>query len=396
VKHILPFLLWCLSMAPAIAADDAGAFLARHWQRPLGEQGTPPTRFAPQEASLDPAACGACHTAQFDDWRASRHSQAMGPGVLGQLIVMDAGAAEDHQACLRCHAPLAEQAAALADAIRTRRAGSTHEHGLTCAGCHVREHVRYGPPRRDGSAPAAGEALPHGGWRATRAFEDARFCAACHQFEADGYALAGKLLENTYEEWRASPAGREGRPCQTCHMPDRRHQWRGIHDAEMTRSGVTITAAAPARRGAMAEGRLSMRNTGTGHAFPTYVTPRVTMEVFQADAHGRAIPDTLRSHRVARDVSPDLARELADTRLLPGAEAQVRYALPVARDAVSLVYRVRVEPDAFYAAFYRDLLHNGEPGDGRAMIERALADAQAADYTLFERRDPLPVSERRK
>ncbi len=28
---------------------------------------------------------------------------------------------------------------------------------------------------------------------------------SCHQFGADGYALNGKLLENTYEEWKASP-----------------------------------------------------------------------------------------------------------------------------------------------------------------------------------------------
>lgn len=390
-------LLMCwLILATGVAVADAGDFLDRHWQRPLGPQGTPPAAYTPQEASLDPAACGACHQSQFDDWRASRHAQAMGPGVLGQLIAMDADALDEHQSCLRCHAPLAEQAAALAAAIRAKASGRTHEQGLTCAGCHVRDHVRHGPPRRDGSIPKAGDRLPHDGWRASRAFEDARFCAACHQFEDDGYALNGKLLENTYEEWRASPAGREGRACQACHMPDRRHLWRGIHDPEMTRTGVTIDADAPLLAGTRVNGRLRIANTGTGHAFPTYVTPRVTLEIFQADTRARPIAGTLRSHRIARDVAPDLSRELADTRLLPGAETILRYDAPQRRGAVALVYRVRVEPDAFYANFYRDVLRGNGTAADRKMMKQALAEATASEYVLFERQEPLPKSETRR
>jgi len=396
MKGLQGFLMFWLTLATSVAVADAGDFLDRHWRRPLGPQGTPPAAYTPQEASLDPASCGACHQAQFDDWRTSRHAQAMGPGVLGQLIAMDAGALDDHQSCLRCHAPLAEQAASLATAIRSQSRARTHEQGLTCAGCHVRDHVRHGPPRRDGSVPKAGDRLPHDGWRATRAFEDARFCAACHQFEDDGYALNGKLLENTYEEWRTSPAGREGRACQACHMPDRRHLWRGIHDPQMTRAGVTIDAGAPVLAGARVKARLRVANTGTGHAFPTYVTPRVTMEVFQADAQSRAIKGTLRSHRIARDVSPDLSRELADTRLLPAAEAVLSYDTPLRREATALVYRVRVEPDAFYANFYREVLRGNGTAADRKMIAQALAEANTSEYVLFERREPLPTSERRQ
>lgn len=385
----------CLALGPGVAVADAANFLDRHWQRPLGPQGAAPARFSAQEAALDPPACGACHRPQFEDWRASRHAQAMGPGVLGQLIVMDAEAADEHQACLRCHAPLAEQAGSLAASIRSHTRGRMHEQGLTCAGCHVRGHVRYGPPRHDGSVPAADAVLPHGGWIATDAFADARFCAACHQFDADGYALNGKLLENTYAEWRASPAARDGRSCQSCHMPDRRHLWRGIHDPQMTASGVTIDADPPRSAGGRLSGRLRVVNSATGHAFPTYVTPRVTMEAFQVDARARPIADTLRSHRIAREVSPDLSAELSDTRLLPGAEAVLGYDAPLRREAAALVYRVRVEPDAFYAHFYREVLRgNGVPAD-RAMMTQALADAEASEYVLFERREALPAGERR-
>ena len=376
------------SSTPATANND-GAFLDRHWARPLKAQGKPPAGFSAQEASLDSSSCAECHRAQFDDWKASLHSRAMGPGVLGQLLDMDPEAADEHQACLRCHAPLAEQASSLKDASRKRRGGGLHEQGLVCAGCHVRGHARYGPPRRDGSTSKPGERLPHGGWQASAAFSDSRFCAACHQFDADGFALNGKPLENTYEEWRASRHAREGRTCQSCHMPDRRHLWRGIHDAETVRGGVTMETQAPTVASGRITARLRLANTGTGHAFPTYVTPLVEMEIFQADVAGRPLAGTRRAQWIGRRVALDLSREIADTRLPPDEAAVLAYAQPAHPNAAMLVYRVRVEPDAFYAAFYRDALRQGATRAGRKMIEQALAAANASAYTLFERREQM-------
>jgi len=373
----------------AAAAADVGSFLDRHWARPLPAQGKPPASFSALEASLDPSACGSCHRAQLDDWKSSLHSRAMGPGVLGQLLDMKAQAREEHQECLRCHAPLAEQAASLVQAIKQRGGAGLHEQGLVCAGCHVRGHARYGPPRRDGSSPKPGEKLPHAGWQANEAFADSRFCAACHQFEADGFALNGKLLENTYEEWRASRYAREGRTCQSCHMPDRRHLWRGIHDPETVRAGVTIEVQAPTVKTGRLVAGLRLANTGTGHFFPTYVTPRVEMEIFQVDAASKLLKGTRVVRALVRQVAPDLSREIADTRLAPDAIAMLDYERTANPKAVYLVYRVRVEPDAFYAAFYRDMLKRGETRAGRKMIEQALVAANASRYVLMERREPL-------
>jgi len=227
-------------------AGDAGGienFLAGYWQRPLAAQGKAPAYFSALEASLEPGSCAACHRAQFDDWRQSLHSRAMGPGIMGQLVNMAPHATDEHQDCLRCHAPLQEQAAGLAGALAQAKGGvdtsargpdsarALHEQGLVCAACHMRGYQRYGPPRRDGSTPDRAGTLPHNGWISSAAFEDSRFCAACHQFETGDYALNGKLLENTYQEWQASRYAREGKPCQSCHMPERRHLWRGIHDS---------------------------------------------------------------------------------------------------------------------------------------------------------------------
>lgn len=318
----------------------------------------------------------------------------MGPGVLGQLLDMAPDASDEHQDCIRCHAPLAEQAASLAEAIVKTRTGSgqplPHEQGLTCAACHVRGHQRFGPARRDGSAPGPGYAgLPHGGWKASSAFEDSRFCAACHQFREGEFALNGKLLENTYEEWKSSRYAREGKSCQSCHMPERRHLWRGVHDESMMKSAVAINAAAPVRAGNAVEASLSIRNTGTGHHFPTYVTPKVIAEIHQATADGTILADTRQIHVIARLVELDLSREIADTRLAPDEEAVLRYRRPVHRRAGFLVYRVRVEPDAFYRAFFESSLASAQPVRGKPMIRSALEQARRSPFTIFEERRPL-------
>lgn len=318
----------------------------------------------------------------------------MGPGVLGQLLDMAPDATEEHQACIRCHAPLAEQATSLAEAIARPRAARgtvlSHERGLTCAACHVRQHERFGPPRRDGSAPKAGDTgLPHGGWKASAAFEDSRFCAACHQFKEGDFALNGKFLENTYEEWKASRYAREGKSCQSCHMPERRHLWRGVHDEQMMRSSVTVSAAGPVRTDRGVEARLEIRNTGTGHRFPTYVTPKVMAEIYQAGADGRMLPGTLQQHVIARLVELDLSREIADTRLAPDEEAMLNYRARMDPRAAFLVYRMRVEPDAFYTEFFKSLLASGQAVRGKTMIGAALANSRRANFTFFEERRPL-------
>jgi len=379
--------------------DGIEQFLAAHWARPLASQGTPPVRFSALEARLDPGACGACHVSQFADWGRSLHSRAMGPGVLGQLIDMPAHATEEHQDCLRCHAPLKEQADALVVAMTSEAAagsrptGNTaaqlHEQGVTCAACHVRLYRRYGPARKDGSVPGPDARLPHDGWTSHVAFDDSRFCVTCHQFAADGFALNGKLLENTYEEWKASRYAREGRSCQSCHMPERRHLWRGIHDPDMVKGGVSIDASAVRSDSGIVSTTLRIANTGTGHYFPTYVTPQVVAEAYQEDARARPLSGTRREYIIARQVALDLSGEISDTRIPPGEKATFRYEARLHPDAQAIVLRVRVQPDAFYTALYRSLLETGGSDKGRRQIEEALEQSLKSQYTLYAQREKL-------
>ena len=191
---------------PYISQQDK-LFLDQHWQTTIPLQGETPADFSDIEASLDPASCGLCHEQQYKDWQTTFHARAMGPGILGQVIDM---VAEDDNAqaqiCWSCHTPLAEQQ----DVLKIDDQWQKNAHfnqklqhaGLVCAGCHVRQHKRFGPPRKnhpDELGPVDDGYQPHNGFTATKAFSNSAFCANCHQFKENGFALNGKLLENTYK-----------------------------------------------------------------------------------------------------------------------------------------------------------------------------------------------------
>jgi hypothetical protein len=374
-------------------------FLTRHWRAPLAAQGVPPARYSPTEASLAPEACGACHPAQLADWRTSLHARTMGPGVSGQLVEMLASVPDDALGCYTCHAPLAEQRPLLGGKDRHAKNPAYDPalatHGLVCAACHVRAHERFGPPRRDGSLASAAprETLPHNGVTRTPAFLASGFCRGCHQFEPGGLAINGKLLENTYEEWKASRFAREGTQCQDCHMPDRRHLWRGIHDAEMVRSGLEITAHAPPTTPATGDvtARLRVQSVRVGHRFPTYVVPRVVLRGELVDADGGVIAGTRRERIIAREVELDLSKEIRDTRLAPGAAARLDYRAPRHPRARAVRLAVIVEPDAFYTRFFEALLEQGA-GRGEAQLREALAATRRSTLTVFEQTLPLSSS----
>jgi hypothetical protein len=169
-------------------------------------------------------------------------------------------------------------------------------------------------------------------------------------------------------------------------MPERRHLWRGIHDPEMVRSGLTISAEAR-REGEAAVARLSVQSSGVGHAFPTYVTPRVVLAAELLDAAGRVVPGSRQELVIAREVALDLSRELRDTRMMPGSTAELAYRRRAGR-ATRVRLSVVVAPDAFYTGFFESLLAQGA-GRGEAEIREALAATRRSPFTVFVRELPL-------
>ena len=370
-------------------------FIEKHWRSAIPPQGPAPARFSPIERSLQPEACGACHPVQFGDWQASIHSKSMGPGVAGQLAEMAPDAA---RSCSKCHAPVAEQRAALIEPPGVAFSNPAFDpalqvRGVICAGCHVRGHAHFGPPRRDGSTASRAPrgSLTHNGVTRTTAFLRSEFCASCHQFRADGLSLNGKPLENTYEEWRRSPAARRGLQCQSCHMPDRRHLWRGIHDADMVRSGVDIKltgARGRYRAGDLVRATLSISTPRVGHAFPTYVTPQVLVRALLVDSQGRLVAGSVEERMIGRRVPLDLSREIADTRIPPGGRFTLVYARRLGEAGLRLRVTVTVLPDEFYTRFFEATLAAGA-GAGEAQIAEALEATRRSIYTLYETELPL-------
>ncbi len=369
-------------------ADEAiTQFLAAHWQQPIAPQGPAPATHTPAETSLAPEACGVCHPALLADWSTSLHSRAVGPGILWQLRTMDQGNGND---CLRCHAPLAEQKALVALERGWPGAPSSappewvppdlHRRGLVCAACHVRRHQRYGPPSNAAPIPAS-ERRPHGGFVPEAAFSDSRFCSTCHQFGPDGRQANGKLLENTYEEWRASAYAREGRPCQSCHMPDRRHLWRGVHDRDMVRSGLhrelTLTLVEPGRL------RISvvLENRGAGHHLPTYVVPKIYVNVY---LRSRGTQMLVGQHVIGRSLDLSLERELADTRLPAGGRRELAYDVSIPAGVSQAILRTEVAPGEHYERMFADMARRNPGLDAttRELLERSIANASAARYWL--------------
>ena len=383
----------------ALGAESVVDFVRRHWAVPIPPQGPPPAGWSALESALAPEACGMCHPVQYNDWRTSVHAASMGPGIAGQLVEMEAAARGSTRECHLCHAPLAEQSAMTRTAAglvaNSAFDPALHGRGVVCAGCHVRSHQRFGPPRRDGSLTSAAHraTLPHRGVTRTAAFLSSEFCRGCHQFTSNGLAVNGKLLQNTYVEWQASRFARAGVQCQDCHMPDRRHVWRGIHDQAMVASGLEITVTPDI--GHLTVERdfaltLEVRNTGVGHAFPTYVTPRVVLRGDLLDPGG-PVAGSRREVVIAREVTLDLSREMSDTRLLPGQSARLRYTGGIDRPDRCLRLSVIVEPDAFYIGFFEALLAQGA-GRGEAQIREALDATRRSPFNAFERDIALSLS----
>lgn len=378
-------------------ADEAiEAFLARHWAQPLAPQGDPPATFTPAEAALGPEGCGACHPAQLADWKTSLHSRAIGPGILWQLRTMQQHQGND---CLRCHAPLAEQKALMALERGWPNAPSSpppswvppdlHRQGLVCAACHVRRHERFGPKAR--AALPEGTRLPHGGFTEEAAFSDSRFCSPCHQFAPDGRQVNGKLLENTYAEWRASRHASEGRQCQSCHMPDRRHLWRGIHDRDMVRSALHRELSVTRVDAGRIRVTAVLANRGAGHYLPTYVVPKLFVNLVLRGPGTRML---VGQHVVGRTLDVGLERETADTRLAPDGRKEISFEIAAGPGKWEAILATEVAPGEHYERMFADMRQRNPGLDEatRALLDEALAKAVAARYYLEEVRVAVPES----
>ena len=143
-------------------------------------------------------------------------------------------------------------------------------------------------------------------------------------------------------------------------MPDRKHLWRGIHDPEWVRSAVDVELFPIDLAAPMLQAALVLGNRDVGHAFPTYVTPRVYLEIVQVDAAGGDLVGTRLGATIGREVDLGSMTEIFDTRVLPGESVKLDYAMPRDSGASALVGRVRVDPDYHYRDVFDAILGSRE------------------------------------
>ena len=368
----------------------ANQWAVAHWQTPIPPQGQPNAQHHLLAQGLHAQDCKSCHVRQYKEWAASLHSQATGPGVAGQYTHFNAsGQAE----CNGCHAPMMEQWQRVRNEAKQWVANplfrqSLFAEGITCTACHLRQHRRHGPPLEPGKESLS-QAL-HGEPVRTAFFQSSEFCKGCHQHHANTLKLGGKTIENTYNEWLQSPAYEKGQTCQSCHMPDGKHLWKGIHDKEMTASGVTITesfSTPTPKVGESFQATLTLKNTASGHYFPTYTTPAVFLKAAFLDESGAAIPAFYEEKIIQRrlDMTTRPWTEAFDTRLAPQDSITLTFERKVPPNAKKFMLWVWVEPDHFYEGFYRTLLGNQPNHQGRAMLEKALQTTLNRQYSLFSK-----------
>lgn len=309
--------------------------------------------------------------------------------MLGQLLDMELDAPMLAITCQRCHAPLAEQIPYFQKGIKNPVfVEGFREKGLTCAGCHVRENVRHGPPPR---RPEAEISSPHGGFVIRTEFENPAFCASCHDFEGAG-TMHGKLIQETAQEWRRTEFAAQGITCQKCHMPDRRHLWKGIHDSAMVSSATSIQLdfQPPDAGSDSISAILSLTNVGAGHRLPTYIEPQIVLSVEQLDKAGKPIKGSRLEGIIARKVTEEMDKELFDTRLMPGETFRVNYSKPIFPGAASLSAQVDVWPDEAYRLYFKKMLATPEYRPAMPEVVREMEKAEKIDtdsrYLLWSRK----------
>jgi len=346
------------------------------------------------ETDLKPETCGMCHPTQYADWKESWHADAMGPGVMGQLLDRDKPDDRWAEICQACHAPLTEQHPILYSSEKVD--GKTvvtgvenpdfdpelRSQGMTCAACHVRNWQRHGPPAETEALDNA----PHGGFVPKEEYQDSRFCYRCHDFRPGKRSLNDKLIQETYEEWRRTKYAAEGVHCQDCHMPEGRHLFKGIHDADMVKQAFSAEVQLLPTEADQIQATLKITNTGAGHRFPTYVTPQVNLVIWQANAQGEPIEGTRAMDAVARKLSPNISEEWFDTRLMPDESYSLSYAKVRHPEAVSLQAAVEVWPDENYSIFYRLRIKNSADmyPTTLPMLQEALDASLESRFTAWE------------
>ncbi|MDQ6975988.1 MAG: hypothetical protein Q9M22_05405, partial [Mariprofundaceae bacterium] len=204
----------------------------------------------------------------------------------------------------------------------------------------------------------------------------------CHQFPQE-QAINGKPLENTVQEWKESRFFTSKTTCQSCHMPYRRHEFKGIHDPQMVKGGLDIQLTID-----QGIAQLAIHSVAIGHAFPTYVTPKVVVTATALNAKGKSLHDW--QWEIIREVRYHQGwKEVRDTRIMPD-ETRIYEADQVPAKTHAVRFHIQVIPDYFYRGVYEQLLAEKQRPEAKKLLGIALERTHKSAFTLFDQVINLP------
>lgn len=309
--------------------------------------------------SLSAKECGRCHREIYEEWKTSIHAHAYTDPFFQAYWKKD----NQVWVCLNCHAPLENQQPTLIQEIPRNRVekaiqvrnprydGNYQQEGVTCAACHVRDGVIYGP-FDDSVAPHPTAFDPD--------FRTTKICYRCHNVVSGPFQFYNVGPCGTYAEYEGRYFMKEkGLICQSCHMPEvtrpvadggpirqgRQHLWRGGHDPDMVKRAVAIQVQADPsepQRGHPITLTLTLINAGAGHKIPTGDPDRhFTVEFIVRDQKGAVLAQ--QSETMGRWILwQPVILEVYDNRLMPLASRDYEFTYEIPNSQKGLVVEARV------------------------------------------------------
>ena len=310
--------------------------------------------------SLSAESCGQCHREIYEEWKTSIHSKAYEDPFFQAYWKKD----KNIWVCLNCHTPLENQQPTLVKEIPRGRVEKAvqepnphydpayQKESVTCAVCHVRDGVIYGP-FEDSAAPHPTKFDPN--------FRTTQICQRCHNVVSGPAQFYNVGPCGTYAEYEGKFFMQErGFICQSCHMPEidrpvasdspirhgRRHLWRGGHDPDMIQRAVAIEVKTDTPRpkpGDEIAFTLNLINAGAGHKIPTGDPDRhFTIEFSVEDAQNNVL-DQQKSTMGRWILWQPAILELYDNRLLPLASREYSFAYRIPPKSEGLILKARVQ-----------------------------------------------------
>lgn len=314
-------------------------------QTPIYQLNPNTAQFIPQQQvpeglnSLKAQECGLCHIEIYQEWQQTLHAKAYHDPYFQAYLKKD----KQDPTCLVCHTPLANQAQELLvteDNFKTLTRVKNPEfdpelqsEGVTCAACHVRDGIIYGPyPKQDLDAPHP--------VAFDEKFLQKTICLECHEVPANDFSLLKEGICSTGSESQSGPWAEAGYICQDCHMEavtrplmngfparkGRRHLWPGGYSNQQLQKVFHFKATKEHNKL-----HLKVKNAGAGHKVPTGDSDRFIRLKFYW--HDDSLPPQLLDEVEfkRRMIWQPIIMEWQDNRLAPGESLHLTWPLPTTK-----------------------------------------------------------------